>query len=208
MFFIKLTRHPEADYHSSRGEFYADYRKNYSKVALDCGQKCVYCDISVEEYGGDEMHLDHFRPQEYFTSLSTHPYNLYLSCPKCNILKTSDWPTPKTPAGPTFVGRVGYIDRFQHDCAEFLYVDRDGQIVPISGPIKYMIDKMHLNRPSRVNVRRKRIIEHRKTMILSGIQQLTAKLKASVEAGKITPDQRDHKRRQIDELLEKYFQLL
>lgn len=207
MFFNKLTRRPIADYHSNRGAFYADYRQNYSMVAVDCEEKCVYCDISIKEYGGDEMHLDHFRPQEHFIGLSTHPYNLYLSCPKCNILKTSDWPTSKSPNGQTFVGSIGYIDRFQHDCADFLYVDRDGFIVPVSGPTRYMIQKMHLNRPSRVNVRRTRIIEHRKTMILSGIQKLTAKLKAGVAAGHITAAQREHKRAQIDDLLNKYFQL-
>ncbi|WP_368994912.1 HNH endonuclease [Pseudomonas protegens] len=207
MFFNKLTRHPEKDYHSNRGTFYADYRDNYSKISLDCEHKCVYCDISSEEYGGDEMHLDHFRPQEHFKDLATHPYNLYLSCPKCNILKTSDWPAPKKPKGPTFIGSIGYIDRFEHDCATFLKVDNDGYIVPISGPVKYMIVKMHLNRPSRVNVRRRRIIEHRKTMILAGILRLTEKLNSSVAAGKLTIDQREQRRAQIDALLISYSKL-
>lgn len=207
MFFKKLTRRPEAEYHSNRGDFYADYRKNYANVALDCEQRCVYCDISVEESGGDEMHLDHFRPQEHFKDLSIHPYNLYLSCPKCNILKTSDWPVPRIVDGPTFVGSIGYIDRFQHDCNIFLYVDKNGYIVPVSGPIKYMIGKMHLNRPSRVNVRRRRIIEHRKTNILSGILRLTDRLQAATAEGTLSLVQREQKRAQIDELLKSYSML-
>lgn len=207
MFFKKITRRAENEYYSNRGDFYADYRQNYTKIAEDCDNKCVYCDITIDESGGDEMHLDHFRPQEHFEEISTHPYNLYLSCPKCNILKTSDWPATRTITGPTYIGRIGYIDRFQHDCTLFLHVDKTGHIIPISGPIEYMIKKMHLNRPSRVNIRRKRIIEYRKTMILSGILRLTDKLQAADAAGKLTASQREQKREQIDALLKTYANL-
>ncbi len=207
MFFKLLKRRPEAAYHNNRGTFYADYRQNYNKISEDCDYKCVYCDITIEESGGDEMHLDHFRPQEHFENLSTHPYNLYLSCPKCNILKTSDWPASKLETGPTFIGSVGYIDRFQHDCTQYLRVESTGHIAAISGPIEYMIRKMHLNRPSRVNIRRKRIIEHRKTLLLHGILKLTNKLQAADAAGNLTPDQRKQRREQIDSLLKSYAQL-
>lgn len=207
MFFPKLKRRAEHEYHNTLGGFYADYRKNYKKVSEDCQHRCVYCDITVEESGGDEMHLDHFRPQEHFEELSTHPYNLYLACPKCNILKTSDWPSSKRPQGPTFVGRIGYLDRFNHDCNIFLRVEKDGRIIATSGPTEYMIKKMHLNRPSRINVRRKRFIEQRKTQLLKGILRLTENLNKYESEGKLSKNQALEKRKIIESLLINYAKL-
>jgi hypothetical protein len=207
MFFPKLTRRKEEDYYSNRNYFYADYRENYTKIAEDCLNRCVYCDITILEYGGDEMHLDHFRPQEHFSELSTHPYNLYLSCPKCNGLKSSDWPCPKKNTSPTFIGRVGYIDRFSHDAALYLKVDSDGLIIPIAGPAAYMIKKMHLNRVSRLNVRRKRIIEEKKTGLLEGIRRFTSIVERANEAGKLSQAELVAKYQQIQSLLNMYAQL-
>lgn len=207
MFFPKLLRSAENEYYSARRTFYADYRQNYKLVAIDCKNRCVYCDITIEEYGGDEMHLDHFRPQEHFQHLATHPYNLYLSCPKCNGLKTSDWPCAKEAEGVTFVGSIGYLDRFSHDLDVFLQVDSSGKIIPIAGPASYMIKKMHLNRVSRVNVRRKRLIAHRKTRFLQGILKLTDNLQVLQNEGKLSAAQASEKRAQIDALLHSYAKL-
>ncbi|WP_460158457.1 HNH endonuclease signature motif containing protein [Pseudomonas sp. S3_E11] len=204
MFFPKLIRRKEEEYYSNRNNFYADYRDNYKKIAEDCLNRCVYCDITTDEYGGDEMHLDHFRPQEHFDELSTHPYNLYLSCPKCNGLKTSDWPCPKKLGAPSFIGRIGYLDRFTHDPVIYLKVSQDGLIIPIAGPTDYMIKKMHLNRPSRVNIRRKRIIESKKTVLLNGILRLTSNLEDAVAAGRLTSEQLTERHKKISSLLISY----
>ncbi len=191
MYFPDLTRRDEVDYHNNREVFYADYKKNHKKVAEDCKHRCVYCDITSEEYGGDDMQLDHFRPQEHFDNLKAHPHNLYLSCPKCNVLKTSDWPCQKNKDdAPSFVGGIGYLDRFERKAKEFLEVDVNGNIIHRAGPVNYMIKKMLLNRPSRVNVRRKRAIEDKKTKIIKGIARLADKLTQDEEQGKITREQR------------------
>jgi hypothetical protein len=153
------------------------------------------------------MHLDHFRPQEHFEELATHPFNLYLSCPKCNGLKTSDWPCSKEANALTFVGRIGYLDRFSHEYDTYLKVGEDGRIVAIAGPVEYMIRKMHLNRMSRVNVRRKRYIDNRKTRILEGILRLISNLQSAEAEEKITKDQVAARRAKIDELLMSYSQL-
>lgn len=202
MYFPKLTRSPEVAYHSNRNGFYANYRDNYVVVAKDCDHRCVYCDITVEEYGGDELQLDHFRPQEHFIDLSNHPYNLYLACPKCNILKTSDWPTTRVAGAPSFIGRIGYIDRFLHSAEDYLEVDQNGLIVSRGGPIEYMIKKMHLNRPSRANVRKKRMIAHKKTQLLEKILLLMKKLDNAEAAGEIGAAQLRQKRQQVTALFE------
>ncbi|SCX69544.1 HNH endonuclease [Pseudomonas sp. NFACC32-1] len=207
MFYPRLSRRKIEYYYSNRNKFYADYRSNYEKISEDCQQRCVYCDISVTEHGGDEMHLDHFRPQEHFEKLSTHPYNLHLSCPKCNGLKTSDWPCSKEDGALTFIGKIGYIDRFERHIDEFLKVEDTGHITALAGPVEYMIKKMHLNRSSRVNIRRKRLIEHRKTRTLEGILRLTQSLTTAEVEGRLTKEQSLERRKQIDALLLSYSQL-
>lgn len=185
MFYPKLTRRNKEDYKHSRNDYYADYRKNYKKVAEDCKHRCVYCDLLVTELGGDELQLDHFRPQELYPELERDPYNLYLSCPKCNILKSSDWPCYNKEHEPTFIGKIGYIDSFNDDPSEFLIVKDTGHISSIDGPIDYMIKQMQLNRESRVQNRRKRIIDHKKETLLNKIMLLTEKLGKDLENSNI-----------------------
>lgn len=180
MYFPELKRRDVIEYQNRNNQFYADYSLNYSKVAQDCKERCVYCDITIDEFGGDKMQLDHFRPKKHFGHLEIHPYNLYLSCPKCNVLKTSDWPCDKRDGAPSFVGPIGYIDRFTHNAREYLEVSKTGEIISLGGPVSYMIKKMHLNRASRVNVRRKRQLEARKTAVLEKIKSVTTDLNRSL----------------------------
>ncbi len=201
MFFPELTRRSEENYFNNRKQFYADYRQNYPKVAEDCQHRCVYCDITIVEAGGDEMQLDHFRPQDHFEHLETHPHNLYLACPKCNVLKTSDWPCSKdADNAPSYIGGVGYLDRFIHNAENYLRVEEDGKIFQLAGPVNYMIEKMKLNRPSRVNIRRKRKIDSKKTKLLEGIARLTDKLIQDSEQGKLSAAQVTNKAKHIKSL--------
>lgn len=185
MFFPKFKRHAEADYYSERNSFYADYRRNYTKITLDCLERCAYCDITVEESGGDEMQLDHFRPQKHFKHLSTHPYNLYLACPKCNGLKKDDWPATRKDNEPSFLGSLGYIDRVTEDAAKYFFVEASGIITPLNNPASYIIKKLHLNRNSRVNVRRKRRIILEKAKITKDARDLLLTIKNELSSGLI-----------------------
>jgi len=205
MYFPELTRRCEEDYFNNRKKFYADYRKNYSKIAEDCQHRCVYCDITVYESGGDEMQLDHFRPQEHFEHLERHPHNLYLSCPKCNVLKTSDWPCCKnTDNTSSFIGQIGYLDRFKHKAGDFLRVEKDGTITQLAGPVNYMIEKMKLNRASRVNIRRKRKIESDKNNLIEDIGKYMIKLTQDCEQGKVTQPDMIEKMKSIQSLVTKF----
>lgn len=168
-FFPNLTRKPEAHYHNRNGRFYADYRKNYKKVSSDCLKRCVYCDATEKECGGDRFSLDHFRPKHVFEDkfggiLLTHPHNLHLSCQKCNVLKSSDWKGCTVNIhGETYSNREGYIDRFKHDCMTYFKVNSTGVLESTNseGPADYMIKKLMLNRPNRVYIRNKRHLNKR-----------------------------------------------
>ena len=159
----------EKYYKKGKTEFYANYNcsHNYDNVALDCQYRCVYCDVHIDECGGEKFSLDHFRPKKIFGKkfdgiLNTHPFNLYLSCQKCNALKLDDWKgCEKTQDGKTYLLKRGYLDRFQVNASDFFDINEIGQIVSINneGPGDYMIGRLHLNRVNRVYLRKLREVK-------------------------------------------------
>jgi hypothetical protein len=184
MFFPKLTRRSKEEYHHRGGGFYADYKQNHDKVAADCKHRCVYCDILTIEMGGEGMHLDHFRPQNHFKDLEAHPHNLYLACPKCNQLKSDDWPCSKDVGAPSFIGGIGYLDPFEHDPADYLEIDAGGLIIQKGGPVNYMIKRMLLNRQSRAQIRRRRLLAKKKEQLSSSVTRLIEKLLEDMQGAK------------------------
>ncbi|MEZ8578760.1 hypothetical protein AB6D24_02790 [Vibrio splendidus] len=171
LFFPPLKRQKLSNYHNQNNTFYADYLKNYEKVKEDCQERCVYCDAIEDECGGDNFSLDHYRPKKIFVNkfngiLIKHPYNLYLSCQKCNVLKTSDWHGCKNYSnGYTYLGNQGYIDRFRHNTRDFLKVSDNGDIIALKDPISYMVKKLCLNRPNRSYIRLFRMYEAKKSRL-------------------------------------------
>lgn len=168
-FYPNLHRHPLESYFNRNGFFYADYKFNYDLVSKDCLKRCVYCDATERECGGDKFSLDHFRPIKVFADkfngiLKVHPYNLYLSCQKCNVLKSSDWHGCREEIdGHTYVKKQGYLDRFSVDISHFITVNNNGEVISlrVDSPAEYMVAKLHLNRLNRVFLRKKRIVDYR-----------------------------------------------
>lgn len=175
LYYPQLKRRDIKEYSKSKDEFYATYncKTNYHNTLLDCKYRCVYCDAHIDECGGEPFSLDHFRPTDIFGEkfggiLKTHPFNLHLSCQKCNVLKTNDWKgCIDTRDGATYLHKQGYIDRFQVDITDYLEVDRDGQIQckNSEGPVKYMIGKLLLNRTNRIYIRKRRAVKDKATRI-------------------------------------------
>lgn len=175
LYYPPLKRQSIKLYLKKEGGFYATYNcdKNYKNVSKDCQNRCVYCDAHVDECGGERFSLDHFRPIDIFGNkfdgiLKIHPFNLHLSCQKCNVLKTNDWKGCRdTHDGPTFLQRKGYIDRFKHEVTDYLRVDSNGRVQceNSDGPGKYMIGKLLLNRTNRVYIRKRREVKAKADLI-------------------------------------------
>ncbi len=155
MYFPVISR--RAAYMTKRdGTKYASYSVYYDEIAQDCAQRCVYCDVLIEEVGGESMHLDHFRPQKHFPELENDPCNLVLACPRCNQLKSDWWPEKE---GTANGGLHGFVDPFEESMLKYFEVDDAGVLQPLSHPSKYMIGLMALNRPTRRNIRRARAVK-------------------------------------------------
>ena len=197
LFFPVLRRQKLELYRNRDGKYYADYKSNYEKVSEDCLKRCVYCDATERECGGDRFSLDHFRPRKVFAEkfdgvLLTHPFNLYLSCQKCNVLKSSDWHgCQDTIDGYTYRDKKGYLDRFSTDPSEYLSVDSEGNIQALKadGPVEYMIKKLHLNRPNRAYLRMKRIINQRVKLLVAELNDLGDDVEKKYNSGVISAEE-------------------
>lgn len=192
-YYPALVRQDISAYYKKEGEYYATYNcdKNYSNISKDCQFRCVYCDAHIDECGGERFSLDHFRPTDVFSSkfngiLTIYPFNLHLSCQKCNVLKTNDWKgCEDTIDGATHRSRLGYIDRFQDDINKYIKVDKNGLIISIdiNGPGDYMVRKMMLNRTNRVYIRKRRVVKEKAERILKLLLNKQAELLSSDELG-------------------------
>ncbi|HHX7339329.1 TPA: hypothetical protein ACVI3A_004590 [Enterobacter roggenkampii] len=196
LFYPVLSRHELDAYYNRDGKFYADYKSNYELVSSDCLKRCVYCDATERECGGDHFSLDHFRPRKIFGDkfdglLIIHPYNLYLSCQKCNILKSSDWHgCSQSIDGYTFSNKKGFLDRFDNDFLTHITVNNQGEIVSLneSGPVNYMIKKLHLNRPNRVYIRYLRLINEKTANICRIIDIINSKISFKYDNGELSAE--------------------
>ncbi|MCE9891428.1 HNH endonuclease [Kluyvera intermedia] len=156
MFYPKLTR--RNNYSVKKGGGYYRYSYYRQEILDDCQSRCVYCDLLLEEHAYEGMHLDHFRPQDYFKTITNDPNNLVISCPKCNILKSNHWPCDKNQVTtPSHNDKVGFVDPFIENMSDYFSVDPDGILKPLKNPGLYMLGILDLNRQARIFSRRKRI---------------------------------------------------
>lgn len=188
VFFPRLNR--RATYIGNgpgRANRYDAYR---AEIEEDCKMSCVYCDISLEELGGEGLQLDHFRPENHFPALVNEPLNLLAACPKCNRLKWDHWPCHKKDASKPSYNKVeGFVDPFLENRQDFFSVRSDGELNSVKPPAKYMINLMKLNRTARSQVRRKRMIEEDKIEIENFINESIDSIVTLWHRGDIQPSE-------------------
>ena len=144
LFFPKLRRRKQYCTNSN-GEYYANYKKYRQEIRKDCFGRCVYCDLHENDLGGQaNVQIDHFRPAGKFRDLANDPHNLVWSCATCNNKKSDHWPALGT--HDTFVGNEGFIDPFEENRLDYFEVRRDGAIMPLKPPAKYIKILLGLNR--------------------------------------------------------------
>ncbi|PSV32189.1 hypothetical protein [Photobacterium sp. GB-210] len=216
LFYPALSRRDLSHYYKSEGVFFATYgcKTNYTNVAQDCLNRCVYCDTHIDEVREEKFSLDHFRPQNIFKNkfqiLCIHPFNLHLSCQKCNVLKSDDWKgCIETQDGPSFIAKKGYIDRFQVNASEHFKVDNEGKVQSINsdGPAKYMIGRLLLNRTSRVYTRKLRVVLHKAHLVQRMLVNEKKEIVAAWKRGELKPEEAMIKMEKLTALFDRYADL-
>ncbi len=183
LFYPVLTRRDEYK-RTNQGNYYSNYGEYYHEIETDCQRRCVYCDITLNEIGGEGMQLDHFRPKSIpkFEHLSNDPNNLVLSCPKCNRLKSKCWPADIS-VNATYTDDCGFIDPFNTNRKEYFEIEDTGKIKGKKPPSKYIIKLLLLDRMARIQIRRKRLLRVKIKQIAIKLRDKIDKIKDMVDKG-------------------------
>jgi hypothetical protein len=128
------------------------YHEWKSILARESDHQCVYCCIHESKFGGTRnFHVEHWKPQSKFELLTNAFENLFYACGICNIFKSNDWPGEPTEG----LDAPFYPDPSSVDYASFLQADsHTGMVSSETVTGKYIITRLHLNRPQLIIARR------------------------------------------------------
>jgi hypothetical protein len=156
------------------------YRDWKSALAKEASYNCVYCCIHESKFGGQRnFHVEHFRPKSTFPQFENSYGNLFYACGICNSFKGNDWPAEPISGNLTI---IAYPDPSELDYGNLLQTDvLTGLVVSRFPAGKYIIEKLYLNRPQMVTLRRF-------TYSLNEMTEAKDILYALKKAGRIPPD--------------------
>ena len=110
--------------------------------------RCGYCGVREEE-AGSRLEIDHFRPRS--VGGGDELDNLVYCCPTCNRIKGDFW--PKDDSSATY-RRLLYPKR--DDVAQHLCEEENGRLIALTEIGSFHIERLRLNRPPLVTLRRAR----------------------------------------------------
>lgn len=145
---------------------YSDWKQ---QIADDCHNKCVYCSIHEQPWGGiDHYHIEHFRPKSKFKKLENVIQNLYHSCPVCNRFKSDDWQNI-----PTHLNRICYPNPSKFDYNTlFKPLQNDFILKGKSIAANYIINRLYLNRPQLILERREFYLNEKYNKLYDEVKKL------------------------------------
>lgn len=151
------------------------YRDWKPQLAEEAKCQCVYCCIHEADFGGiRNFHVEHYKPQSMFPALKNAYNNLFYACGVCNVFKSDDWPSELASGD---LSQIGYPDPARVDYSQFLRVNQHSGVVAsdcVTG--KYVIERLHLNRPHLIGLRAW-------TELIRRLDQVNAEIKALVDVG-------------------------
>lgn len=127
---------------------FRNYRQYKPFLKQEFSARCVYC-LALEALKGNETFgVDHYRPKKHFPHLETEYLNLLYACNRCNSAKGDFWPTPELQKIGCWIPNLCEHVMFDH--LRF----RDGEVVGVSLPGEWTIEKLLLNDPTVIRFRR------------------------------------------------------
>lgn len=105
------------------------YRDAKLQLKEDFGNLCGYCGKDCEIMN-EKFHIDHFVPKSLAPERKNDYYNLVWACPKCNLSKSSKWPTGDTNIAND--GTVGFVDPASEEYDSHLERNEQGYITGIT----------------------------------------------------------------------------
>jgi hypothetical protein len=132
---------------------YSDAKVYKSFLRQDFRRQCAYCERTEAFLGGEEaFEVDHFKPRQRFPELASVYRNLYYSCRKCNLYKSSTWPSDER-------AKAGFV--FADPCIEDPYLAHlrehlDGALDELTACGEFTNGHIRLDRPDICAWRQKR----------------------------------------------------
>lgn len=160
---------------------------NYSQwkpqLSREGGAQCVYCCIPESKFGGiRNFHVEHYRPKSIFPELTNVYGNLFYACGVCNVFKSDDWPSD--PENGKY-DVAYYPDPSIVDYCNFLEIDEfSGLVMSKTLTGKYLIERLHLNRPQMIGLRAV-------AALFSRIDAATNEIQELLQAGAIPESDKD-----------------
>src|SRR5882724_214037 len=146
---MKWIRIPKENAQKPSAGTYKDWKPI---IAKEGGYQCVYCAIGEASFGGTRnFHVEHYKPRSIYRELENEISNLFYACPVCNTFKGDSFP-----AEPVEDHSVGcYPNPSTTDYNELFDIDLSLGIVGGKYTAsRYLVVRLHLNRPQLVLERR------------------------------------------------------
>jgi hypothetical protein len=150
------------------------------------------------------MTVEHYRPKSRFRALTNEYSNLLYACGVCNGYKADDWPS-NSPAEDG----VGYLDPCEHDFDAHIGPAPVDDVVGLTSVGRYMVARLHLNRPMLRTIRRLRREEgETHAQFVELFERNLALLREALGVAEIEPRRREALERDLARLSRQYEQRL
>jgi hypothetical protein len=133
---------------------------------------CGYCGVHEEEVGS-ELEIDHFQPRA--AGGGDEPENLVYCCSMCNRLKGDFWP-----AGALEQTQRRLLHPQRDPMPIHLQQEMDGRLKALTETGLFHIDRLRLNRPPLVALRRARQRTRQLQIALTSAQEERKRLQAKI----------------------------
>lgn len=155
------------------------YKQWKEIVRNECKNQCVYCAINEGSFGGvRNFHLDHYRPKKLFLALENVISNIFYACAICNSFKGADWPGEPEQD----LSNYCYPDPSKVDYSTILIEDEAGAVSSPSISGKYIVERLYINRPQMVMLRRR-------DRVVAEINELAGEISSAFSSGLFPLDQ-------------------
>jgi hypothetical protein len=136
--------------------------------------RCGYCTVHESEAGA-ELEIDHFQPRSAHGSNDLD--NLVYCCTACNRLKGDFWP-----ATDPLTATRRLLHPKRDDLTEHLHEELSGLIVALTATGAFHLDRLRLNRPPLLALRRARRDVAHLRQTLANAQAEQAQLRERIAA--------------------------
>lgn len=176
---MKWKRIPKENAQQPTSGKYSDWKQQLAEEGF---HQCVYCALHDATFDVRNFHVEHYKPKSNrrFRHLENDIKNLFYACPVCNVFKSDSWPcAPKKDHS-----KEAFPDPSKCDYCDLFEVNEStGEVKGKFVASKFLVIKLHLNRPQLITERRIFYMDEIKIQLVSPLRLLFSQLKEEADNG-------------------------